>query len=73
MKVNFKLFWNNYFDLNVSFFSKKKEVGKPHIHVSGMKQSIVTYLRDSGWEVKLQNTVYSLLTRWDINYFCLMV
>lgn len=40
----------------------QKEVGKPHIHVSDMKQSIVTYLRDSGWEVKLQNTVYSLLT-----------
>ena len=48
------------------FFSSKKEVGKPHIHVSDMKQSVRTYLRDSGWEVKLQNAVYALLTRWGI-------
>ncbi|XP_068719603.1 TBC1 domain family member 19-like isoform X1 [Montipora capricornis] len=50
-----------------SLFSKmkadlQKEVGKPHIHVSDMKQSVRTYLRDSGWEVKLQNAVYALLT-----------
>jgi len=41
----------------------KKEVAKPHIHVSDMKRSIQTYLRDSGWEVKIQNAVYTQLKR----------
>lgn len=36
----------------------QKEVAKPHIHVTDMKESIQNYLRDSGWEVKLQNAVY---------------
>lgn len=47
------------------FFEMKadlqKEVAKPHIHVSDMKRSIQTYLRDSGWEVKIQNAVYTQL------------
>lgn len=51
---------------NSPLFSKmkadlQKEVAKPHIHVTDMKQSLQTYLRDSGWEVKLQNAVYSQL------------
>lgn len=36
----------------------QKEVAKPHIHVTDMKKSIQNYLKDSGWEVKLQNAVY---------------
>ena len=41
----------------------KREVSKPHIHVTDMKKSIQTYLRDSGWEMKVQNAVYAQLKR----------
>ena len=50
------------FNFNILCFLKK-EVAKPHIHVSDMKKSIQTYLRDSGWEVRLQNAVYAQLKR----------
>ena len=50
------LFW---FDLMMI----QKEVAKPHIHVTDMKKSIQNYLKDSGWEIKLQNAVYFQLKR----------
>ncbi|KAJ7325676.1 hypothetical protein OS493_029100 [Desmophyllum pertusum] len=39
----------------------QKEVAKPHIHVSDMKRSVENFLRDCGWEVKVQNAVYTQL------------
>ncbi|KAM7450406.1 hypothetical protein ABFA07_001966 [Porites harrisoni] len=39
----------------------QREVSKPHIHVTDMKKSIQTYLRDSGWEMKVQNAMYAQL------------
>lgn len=39
----------------------QKEVAKPHIYVTDMKKSVENYLRDSGWEIKLQNAVYTQL------------
>ncbi|CAH3029161.1 unnamed protein product [Porites evermanni] len=39
----------------------QREVSKPHIHVTDMKKSIQSYLRDSGWEMKVQNAVYAQL------------
>lgn len=41
----------------------QKEVAKPHIYVTDMKKSVENYLRDSGWEIKLQNAVYTQLKR----------
>ena len=41
----------------------KREVSKPHIDVTDMKKSIQTYLRDSGWEMRVQNAVYAQLKR----------
>ena len=41
----------------------KREVSKPHIHVTDMKKSIQSYLQDSGWEMKVQNAVYAQLKR----------
>ena len=46
--------------------STQKEVAKPHIYVTDMKKSVENYLRDSGWEIKLQNAVYTRLKRYSV-------
>ena len=55
-----------------SIFSQR-EVEKPNIRMSSLKEDVIKALKDSGWEKLLHNKVYAALNRWEKLAVCFVL